>query len=488
MWTRSGHHSPLYYPGEFRDSYYRLNENLERLKEEMDKNRSLRVRLERGEGSIRTAANTSSAVRNNSSGWKRKGGSTDRSRSNPRAHSASRSSSAVRRSYAGRSFQETHLTAADLERRRLRAELAAQEAEIRTPQRLQRSEASNDRFYDIQDDIIDMKEKLNKFVTNLHDKEVRLKTEIEKLDRVSAAYPRSQPLQEEHYQPADSLQSRGQPLRRRSQDHLKADLRDLNHRSFNHTDRTPMFPVHYEHVGGSPDYFPSATLQEQKDRFMTEGTSQPVRDARAYELSRSQVSQAGQTGHFSHAHHGSHASQGSQVPAKVFTRRIPGRSRAEVEDLLEACKIKRNILKTKLESADLKLRELYRTDRYRQELDRLEDRIAQEGHGQTHGHARGGHGSGRYPSPHDHSDRSTSELQRLYEIRESRTVENHNLNILKKRIDRLRTTGERMEKRNRELVREDLALQQKLLTYEQLVRENVLLKSKMKKIDTIVSN
>lgn len=154
---------------------------------------------------------------------------------------------------------------------------------------------------------------------------------------------------------------------------------------------------------------------------------------------------------------------------------VKKRKQAEAESLVESCKIKNAVLKEKLRSAEIKLRDLIRNQQIQRQVQ------AKSGSMQQHTKL-------WYDSKHVKDitsvfvkPSSVSEEQRLSKLKEDRAVQNHNLNILQTKIERLRNTESQLIRQKDRLFKEERSLNTKLTKYQDLARENLELKSKVRR-------
>lgn len=169
----------------------------------------------------------------------------------------------------------------------------------------------------------------------------------------------------------------------------------------------------------------------------------------------------------------------STAMAESETNRRSTYKRIELEDLLRSCKIKKTILKEKLTSAEVKLRDLMRSQHIQRQIEGRAEPSSKIDTLFWKDYA-------LFKKMNAVETRVPSDEEKLFQLKENRAVDNHNLNILRQKIERLRVTENQLLKQAGTLRKKETGLTSKLSMYENLVRENIALKSKLQRASMVL--
>jgi len=469
---------------DFRDTYYKVNLNLSKLKAEIQKKERLSSRLSnRGSMSsprkpfdetLRTEANTYTAAKRSPRE------SLNDTPLNLRRSLYSRTSTSPKRNFNLNSspYVMKHDVADAIERKH-KLERALKEAEInRTLNKsLHNTYISSspyrptspriDKYPDIKDDIRDVKLKLDRISGRLHQRAEDINDEIDYIETTSQGSRRRS---RELYVPGTSFLTRPvespsrQLARRRSIEVKNRALKSFREssvereKSYIASPGRKYFEADYNNIGGNPEYFPDA-YENEVQRGYPYSTSMDYQCEKRTSSPRRTYTETTIVRRSSCSRSHSPRDHGYK------------NSYSDVDTVLESCKIKRDILRHKLDHAEDRLREVARQQAFEEELNRsrARDRVLDTDYVQRD-----------YDIPrnsHRERESSADEFRRLKNIKETRTIHNHDLNLLKRNYDQLRA-GEPSFNASRSYIFTD-ADTTGLPAYRSLLNENSILKSKM---------
>lgn len=211
--------------------------------------------------------------------------------------------------------------------------------------------------------------------------------------------------------------------------------------------------ANYADIGGCPAFYPNLSVPDVQNKFSQtldyKGKSRSASRDRFSDSNARKIDQDLRS-----------TAIAESVSAKEFSHK-----RADIEAFLQSCKIKKAILKEKLSSAELRLQDLVR-DR---KLYRLTDPLEKQA---------------RKPDP---VIRATTDEDKLKQLKQDRAVQNHNLNVMRQKIERLRVVEGQLLRQTHDLDKNHRELNGRLSRYETLVRENMALKSKLQKASMVLN-
>lgn len=472
-------------PVDFRRTYSKLSQNLDKLQFEVDKNRRLAQELDRQDSRTSSKPEKPENIKRtpqrspglNSNQFKTHDGRIqNQGRSqNHRAENADRNSSANRH-FQQPSYSSASRHVAD----RYGSSFEADQGFSSQPDRFVSAQDEFENLEDLKgmhDDILDIKRKLNQFVTTLHMKEDKLKNDLEYIVGSPAASGGV------HTRPAfvDNSSRNRSKSRPTSSSPKRYDSNAESYKSstgqnnyylkssyIDEVDAQPSpkkhFETRYEDIGGNPNFYP-----EQDERFNSSidyrGHLIPrMRDSPKQSAERQDRRNRSPAG----SEQRSFASHKQPVNSDTLNYE-------EIDNHVQNCKVKRNILKNRLDIAEGKLKDLLKAQNFQRELEIQAELNDQEAQNQRE--------SNKYSKLiQKERDRSVEEFEKLTRIKQDRSIQNHNLNQLKKRIDKMRLTESQLEKQTKLLMEEDQKIEVKLITYEDLIKENLELKSRLRRV------
>lgn len=296
---------------------------------------------------------------------------------------------------------------------------------------------STEKFTSIEDDIHDLRSKLKNYARQLHVKEELLKDELDRLDERPPVYANF-----------ESVEARSRKSSKRSHSIRSADRREglcASREAAAFAKNSGHFETNYDNIGGNPDYYPTGKLGGAPgSEFLT---------ADDY------VS----------------ANRGSRISPRYSTRSYDWTS-SQKRDLdlqtleyLEQLKLKKYILQAKAELEEKRRRETAKAYLAQKEWDlRHLDRRQKEIHRKA-----------AYVSKKIEPTYSI-ETKNLSAIKEERVVHNHKLNLLKQKAEEVRGSEAADQIRRTTRPRASHLLEIPVSRFERLIRENLDLKSKIR--------
>jgi hypothetical protein len=240
------------------------------------------------------------------------------------------------------------------------------------------------------------------------------------------------------------------------------------------TKRGQHLPANYDDIGGNPQFYPTSANDGDRDKFCTTMDYKTRGTARSRSASRERYSDS-QTRKYEDDVRISDLEEMKSQTVKL-------RKKAEVDNLVESCRIKNSMLKEKLRSAETKLRELMSNQAIQREIQAKSDSIMHDSRlWKDYKHVR------KIASTFVQKPSSVAEEQKLAKLKEDRAVQNHNLNLVKNKIDRLRKTEGQLLRQSKHLAKEERSLYGKLTHYQDFARENLELKSRIKRASAVLN-
>ncbi len=228
--------------------------------------------------------------------------------------------------------------------------------------------------------------------------------------------------------------------------------------------------TNYADLGGNPEYYPNQAIQDVHNRFSPE-LDYKKRQSRSASRERFTDPSARKIDQ----------DLRSTAIADSVSNRLSHYQKTEVDSLLQSTQIKKAILKDKLASAEIKLNNLLRAQNIQRKVEASIDVPMSFTMGAKD------YPAFRKVSTRVESRASTDE-EKLLKLKQERVVQNHDLNILRQKIERLRVTESQLAKQSTTLEKKEATLYSRLNLYEKLLRENVALKSKLQKAAIVLNS
>lgn len=228
--------------------------------------------------------------------------------------------------------------------------------------------------------------------------------------------------------------------------------------------------TNYADIGGSPEYYPNLNIPDVKNEF-TLALDYNKRHSRSPSSERFSNPNARKIDQ----------DLRSTADAESTFIKQSNYQRSEADSLLHSCQIKKAILKEKLTSAEIKLGHLLRAQKIREQIEAATDVPT------SYTMAAIDYQAFKRLSAKPES-RASSDEEKLLKMKEERVVHNHNLNVLRQKIERLRVTEGQLTRQSIALGKKEASLYSRLNMYERLVRENIALKSKLQKAAIVLSS
>lgn len=296
---------------------------------------------------------------------------------------------------------------------------------------------STEKFTSIEEDIHDLRSKLKNYARQLHVKEELLKDELERLDERPPVYTNF-----------ETLESRSRKPSKRSRSIRSAD-REPSHHTSRHTatfkKNTDDFETNYDNIGGNPDYYPTAQLGGAPGSvFLTADDylnvprglkSSPRYSTRSFDC------------------------------ANIQKRELD----PQTLEYMEQLKLRNYILQAKAEMEEKRRREAAQIYFAQKEWDL---RHLERRHKEV---CRKAAFVSKKIEP-----MYAVEAKNLSAIKEERVVHNHQLNLLKQRAEQVRGLGAAELSDKKSKPRRSRQLDVPIGRFERLVRENIELKTKIR--------
>lgn len=248
------------------------------------------------------------------------------------------------------------------------------------------------------------------------------------------------------------------PIIQSMKDYIKSNL---------YLPRTEPLIANYADIGGNPDYYPQPSVSDVHNQFCA---NLDYKDTKSRSASRERFSD-------SNAKRIDQDLRSTAIAESISQQRS-AYNKAELDGFLQACKIKKTILKERVTSAEIRLRELQRYHNVQKHLESKSEYFRPETTNYKWFKKLTVPSNTRIPSDED----------KLRQIKQDRAVQNHNLNNLRQKIERLRVTEGQLLKQAGHLGKQENNLNLRLHLYENLVRENLALKSKLQKASIVLQS
>ena len=462
----------------FRDTYYRVNDNLDRLKKEIDRNRSLKTAAYQKIGEYRS---------NPFKGMEENLANRNPPRFEPgfmtntrHRRSDSLGSSQLREPFDAISTRNSHMrhgfppgfersVQREIERNRRYVSSAKRspyenrerpasgfvsatvdalvDRDLRYPRHYE-----NEKYTSIQEDIIDLKCKLTSFVNQLHVKEDLLKDELERLDRRPASTRAIQEIRD-----LETRSGHGSPRSPRGGSPKSEHYSDTGKKGdYGSTQRNTnavngnsdgLFETRYGDVGGNSDFYASGVMGGSPGNVFLTSEDFINKTGTEFRLT-------------------------AKEPIISTKKKACKRhSDSTANEYAERAKLRQNIFKAKLEATSKRLR------------NQASKRINQREHDIKHLDLRDMELRRRdYSATQKIRDpRSVTENRFLTNLKEDRVSQNHGLNLLKEKAEYVRNDELERQFKIPPFNKEDKDLGLRLSRYEYLIRENMELKNKLRK-------
>ena len=293
---------------------------------------------------------------------------------------------------------------------------------------------STEKFTSIEEDIHDLRSKLKNYARQLHVKEELLKDELDRLDQRPLVYTNF-----------ETVESKSRKRSRRSQSIRSIDKEQSSQHTATFKKNTEEFETNYDNIGGNPDYYPTGQLGGKPgSAFLT--TDDYLSAARCSKNS-------------------------PRNSTKSFDWPNFKQRELDLETLeyMEQLKLRNYILQAKAEMEEKRRQENFQIYYAQKEwdlrhLERRQKEICRKA---------------AYVSRKIEPKYSV-ETKNLSGIKEERVVHNHQLNLLKQRAEQVRGLGAAEVTERKSKARRARQLDVPLGRFERLVRENVELKTKIR--------